>query len=252
MVLLGGLEIVAAGYVLNELNKNDKKAAGRRNSDGRRKKHRHHHHNSHSRPNPNRPSTTQGLAPPPYGPVRPNSAPPPSQTWPMQQPQQSQAAGYYGNHPLAKPPPPMQGMIQHNPTMYYDTKTGKWQSGMFPPEMSQNPHRPRASSNLARTNSSSSSSSADSDLAYGERPPPIPQRPRSYERVRPPPYGEHDWYGEQRYAQLQPSINRGDRATTMPPPQGYGQSSGVPEIRSGVFELDAETPGRFRHCIEKG
>ena len=77
MVILGGLELVAAGYVLHELGKDEDKA-----KDGRRRRHRHGSHSSHhrrdsdSRPRPSRPSA-QSLAPPVTGPARPNSAPPP-------------------------------------------------------------------------------------------------------------------------------------------------------------------------------
>jgi hypothetical protein len=77
MVIFGGLELVAAGYVLHELRKDEEKP---RSSEERRRRHRHgSHSNSHhrrdsdNRPRPPRPDT---LAPPIVAPLRPNSAPP--------------------------------------------------------------------------------------------------------------------------------------------------------------------------------
>jgi hypothetical protein len=76
-------------------------------------------------------------------------------------------------------------MIQHNPTMHFDTKTGKWQSHMFPPEMPQGGGK-RSISDIAAEaegtrrgmaqapgrqdsfSSVSSSSSYEEDLAYGK------------------------------------------------------------------------------------
>lgn len=79
MVIFGGLELVAAGYVLHELNKDEEKP---RSSEDRRRRrrhgshshsHSHHRRDSDNRPRPPRPDT---LAPPIMGPMRPNSAPP--------------------------------------------------------------------------------------------------------------------------------------------------------------------------------
>jgi hypothetical protein len=98
MVIFGGLELVAAGYVLHELGKDEDKARDAR--DDRHRRRRHHsssrppRRDSDSRPRPPRPSTQQLLAPPVMGPPRPNSAPP-------QQFQQR--------------PPNMQGMIGPGP-----------------------------------------------------------------------------------------------------------------------------------------
>ena len=98
--------------------------------------------------------------------------------------------------------------------MYLDVKTGKWQSGMLPPEMSHSGSGNRNRSNSERRSrsraySSGSEDSNDSDLAFGERPGPRQPRMRgvvdrmmSEERSRPgrngtppPPYQvEGDWY----------------------------------------------------------
>jgi hypothetical protein len=174
MVIFGGLEILAAGYVLNELGKDEDKA--KQNAERRRRRHHHHHHQDDSdiRHRPQRPPQ-HSLAPPTVGPPRPNSAPPVQplyqqpqprpgpwqnpphpqsqrpqqlpvqrppnvQSWPQQPPArppqfQSPPPPY-----TQQPPPPGPGHLQSQPTMHYDMKTGKWQAGMLPPEM------PRANS----------------------------------------------------------------------------------------------------------
>jgi hypothetical protein len=108
----------------------------------------------------------------------------------------------------------MPGMIQHNPTMHFDTKTGKWQANMFPPEMPQGGGGKRSISSIAAEaegtrrgmaqppgrqdsfSSVSSSSSYEDDLAYGKlydkgSNNPIPGRPlrvMSHDRERPTPF----------------------------------------------------------------
>ncbi|ETN46591.1 uncharacterized protein HMPREF1541_00777 [Cyphellophora europaea CBS 101466] len=223
MVIFGGLEIVAAGYVLHELGKDEEK--GRATEEARRRRRRHDSHSHHrrdsdSRPRPPRPSQ-HSLAPPMMPPPRPNSAPPQQpafqqhgppppgwvpgpprppqlqqqqhsqyqqpgpphpQTWPNQgQPPQprpnTQPPPQLGpNSPMYKPadfppnphalgpqvqlhppqhgppppyqqqqqhtPPPRPGQLQSRPTMHYDTKTGKWQSNMLPPDMQRSPSAP--------------------------------------------------------------------------------------------------------------
>ncbi len=212
----------------------------------------------------------QQLMPPQHGPGRPSSAPPPqmrphfqghppmpmgqgrppqTQSWPVQArpPTQAEAAQYYNHNPpqpnLPNPstypgPPPLgPGHMQHAPTMYFDTRTGKWQSNMLPPEMQpQAQGGKRSLSNvglesegqrnmstpqlvqpaphpLAREDSyssASSTSSTDDDLAYGKvyekkRP---PRRVLSHERGRPHELAntsrpmqsgpvELDWYATQ-------------------------------------------------------
>ncbi|RVX71900.1 hypothetical protein B0A52_04299 [Exophiala mesophila] len=272
MVIFGGLEIVAAGYVLHELGKDEEKARALREQRRRRTgshSHSHHRRDSDSRPRPHRPSQP-GLAPPNLGPPRPSSAPPqqiygpgqqapppgpwmnqpqrppplplpnhqmpPSQglphpqSWsqppgprplylaseypqdprlqqrpPQQQPQQQQQQQFQQRPPSApvaqsQPPP---GNLPHRPTMYYDTKTGKWQSDMLPPDMPRAGSVPTAStrepygptpSGLRRERrassprpyrrhdtDSSSSDSYDEDLAYG-KPPGQRRKDRSWRR----------------------------------------------------------------------
>lgn len=196
----------------------------------------------------------QQLMPSQHGPGRPSSAPPPvmrpqfqghppmpmqgrppqTQSWPVQArpPTQAEAAQYYAqNHrppppDLANPatypgppPAPGPGHMQHAPTMHFDTKTGKWQSNMLPPDMQpggqggngkrslgnvglpaegdgqrtmSTPQIQPAPHSLAREDSyssvsSTSSTSSDRDLAYGKvyekR---QPRRVLSHERGRPP------------------------------------------------------------------
>ena len=174
----------------------------------------------------------QQLRPPQHGPGRPSSAPPPktrphfqghppmptmqgrpppqTQSWPVQArpPTPAEAAQYHtqthsrppqSTYP-GTPPAPGPGYMQQAPTMHFDTKTGKWQSNMLPPDMQpggQGGNGNRSLSNvglpaegdgqrrmstaqiqpaphpLAREESyssvsSTSSTSSDGDLAYGK------------------------------------------------------------------------------------
>lgn len=273
MVIFGGLEILAAGYVLNEINKDDKKAK----SESRPHRRKHEHRHSPSRPSrPQTQTQMQSLMPPQHGPGRPSSAPPPmmrppfqggpqmppmpgrpppqTQSWPVQArpPTQAEAAQYYNqNHgrpalpphvanPSAypgPPPAPGPGHMQHNPTMHFDTKTGKWQSNMLPPDMQpggtggkrslsdigldNDGHRNMSTSQLIQPaphplaredsySSVSSTSSTDEDLAYGkvyEKTRPPPRRVLSHDRERPHELAntsrlmaapvELDWYATQ-------------------------------------------------------
>ncbi|KAK5047124.1 hypothetical protein LTR84_007067 [Exophiala bonariae] len=114
MVIFGGLELVAAGYVLHELHKDDEKP--RSSEDRRRRRHRHdsqsHSHSHHrrdsdNRPRPPRPET---LALPIMAPLRPNSAPP-QQTF---QPRPGGGGGGGGPFPPGPGGPWMNQMpIQH-------------------------------------------------------------------------------------------------------------------------------------------
>lgn len=130
MVLLGGLEIVAAGYLLSELNKDKIAARERRKhshvssdessgSNSSSRPHSPHHrpprrHDRYDDHRPSRPSNTF-LAPPYQPPARPSSAPPmpiygppQSHTWPLAAagPPQPPPHPYQGpNRPLQSPPP---------------------------------------------------------------------------------------------------------------------------------------------------
>ena len=216
---------MAAGYVLNEIHKDNKKdvekAKQRRKRSHDRKERREHRHDSkhHS----SRPQ--QDLRPPQQGPPRPYSAPPPG-SHPMWQPQPPPPPGFpqqqwhpqpIAYHPPQQAPaypPPQQAPGYHQPpqrpTMYpppnvhIDLKTGKIQHNMLPPDMQ------------ARTRD-------------GPAPRRSPQRSGSYERTR-EAAGSPPIYGHDVYAQSQRQMN--------PQP--------VADPRSGYAELDSETPGRYR------
>ena len=138
MVILGGLELVAAGYVINELSKDGKQK--RSNSDDKRRHSHKHHHQKESPPRRPRPqqylSLPQGVppraqsAPPPGGPgawrpmpgAFPQSQPQAHQTWqapvqhgppiaaqhsgwqpsPLVHRPTGEAMDYYNNHPAAQ------------------------------------------------------------------------------------------------------------------------------------------------------
>ena len=217
MVICGGLEILAAGYVINAMHKDDKKNI-RRNSDDHRRKKRHDHSHSHSRPS--RPPHQNSLGPP-QQPYRPMSAPPPQsrpqqrppQQWPAQArpPTKAEQAMWYGqqagNSATHLPrPPPGPGHLQQAPTMHYDTKTGKWQSNMLPAGMQQETRslsnvgliedggkrsvsqppeqdrRRRRQKPREGSYSSASSVTSDEDMAYGKM---YASKVPSHERRRP-------------------------------------------------------------------
>ncbi|RMZ76744.1 hypothetical protein DV737_g4729, partial [Chaetothyriales sp. CBS 132003] len=187
MVLLGGLEIVAAGYVLNELSKDKQNGKRTASQPAQRRRKRRDSSNSH-RPRPSQ----QNLMPPqPVGLSRPTSAPPqqfaPSRVNSVPPVQGNLAPGSH-----LKPP---SSAVPHNSAyagtvsqMYFDTKTGKWQSGMLPAELPgsdakgmsdhHSPSRPRGRSQRQRAYSSGSdgysdgSSDASAGLAYGSLPGP--------------------------------------------------------------------------------
>src|SRR5271156_1188847 len=129
MVILGGLELVAAGYILSELNKDNKKERERRNRKDDRK-----HHHQHESPPRKRPQ--QNLSPSQVPPPRPHSAPPPGHPPPMWQPLpvpyppqywQPQPQPQHAPYPPSwQPQPPPQG--------YLDLKTGKVQQNLYPPD----------------------------------------------------------------------------------------------------------------------
>lgn len=116
MVILGGLEVVAAGFLLNEFNKNKVEAREHR-------KHSHPHHDDRPRPRPPRPDShgANHLAPPSH-PPRPLSAPPPHEYGPkfgqrpplyQQQPQNWGQRPQWQPGPQSQPPPPGPGSLQH-------------------------------------------------------------------------------------------------------------------------------------------
>lgn len=96
MVILGGLEIVAAGYLLNEFNKD-------RVEERTRRRHKHDHDSDddriHSRP-PHNNYDSNTLRPPIQSPPRPLSAPPK----PDQRPNQWQQAASYGQQQFPQQP----------------------------------------------------------------------------------------------------------------------------------------------------
>lgn len=231
MVLLGGLEFVAAGYVLNELNKDSKKdtkkhrdskdGKHRDSKDGKhRKKHRkhdHHYDSSDSSPSPHRmrpsrPPQQQSLRPPQSGPARPYSAPPPASR-PMWQ------------------PPPFQGQPQHwqpNPIAYH------------PPQQAPVPYPPQQMPN---------------------RPPPQIPRPSfnaPAAHINPlyPPPGT---YIDMKTGQIQHNLYPpGHEAARSQSDIGFSNvvmnvmdHQHVPSPQPGYSELDNETPGRYRRYDEK-
>lgn len=94
MVVLGGLEVLAAGYLLSEFNKDKVEQRERRK---RRDSHR-----NDDRPHSNRPPRADNLRPPSQGPLRPSSAPPNAEPGPTAW--QQQAPGYPGQPQPHRPP----------------------------------------------------------------------------------------------------------------------------------------------------
>ncbi|KAJ9604437.1 hypothetical protein H2200_011273 [Cladophialophora chaetospira] len=119
MVILGGLEIVAAGYLLKELRGDSKEEEERERE--RRRRRRHHSRDDHHRPHrdddspPRRPSRpSQQLLPPQQGPPRPYSAPPPQNRPQMLPVAMAATAATMWPRPQQGPPP--QGPPQSYPT----------------------------------------------------------------------------------------------------------------------------------------
>ncbi|EXJ84548.1 hypothetical protein A1O3_05217 [Capronia epimyces CBS 606.96] len=134
MVLLGGLELVAAGYILKEIGKDSKAEEEERERQREREKrrrrrrhsrddHDHHHHGRYEGSPPSRPSrpqyqqqqqqASQQLRPPPHpaGPPRPYSAPPPQNRPPLVTPSPSGWQPPQQPHPFSSQPqfhPPLQ------------------------------------------------------------------------------------------------------------------------------------------------
>ncbi|KIY03880.1 uncharacterized protein Z520_00571 [Fonsecaea multimorphosa CBS 102226] len=270
MVILGGLELVAAGYILKEMHNDGKEEEREREKRRRRRRHSredHHRPHHHDDPSPNRPSRPpqqQQLRPPqqPGGPPRPYSAPPPQNRPPMMP---MAAASVPMWHPQQQQgPPPQQGPPQSH---------GTWPQG--PPSQQQRPSQPQsqwpgsppppnnANSNfvpppLQRPATMYPPPGVHIDLKTGKiqhdmYPPEMP-RPgeareyyeggrKEYDRMREnsmptqqrpqhyqPISGDHGL----QHSYSQPQINvTPAHNPTPPPPQGYA-------------ELDAETPGRFR------
>jgi hypothetical protein len=245
MVLLGGLEFVAAGYVLNELNKDNKKPA-KKHSDGKhRKKHRkheHHHRDSSSsssspdRMRPSRPPQQQTLRPPQSGPARPYSAPPPGSR-PMWQPQpfQGQPQNWQPN-PIAYHPP-QQAPVPYPPQQMLNR----------PPQ--QMPNRP--------------------PQQMPNRPPqqmpnhPPPQIPRPTFNIQAPQinplYPPAGTYIDMKTGQIQHNLYPpGHEAARSQSDIGFSNvvmnvmdHQRVPSPQLGYAELDSETPGRYRPYDEK-
>lgn len=153
MVILGGLELVAAGYLLKEMH-NDKKEEEERERDRERRRRRRHHsredrhrphrHDDSSPERPSRPQQPQQhLYPPqhPGGPPRPYSAPPP-QNRPQMVPGAAMGAavGAAVAAPMWHPPP------QHmpNPAQARPQTNGTWtlQQQQRPPQQPQQMQQP--------------------------------------------------------------------------------------------------------------
>ncbi|KAI1608082.1 hypothetical protein EDD36DRAFT_104866 [Exophiala viscosa] len=176
--------------------------------------------------------------PPPQGPPQSHS------TWPMQQNQQPRPAQQQwpqpNQHQTGLPPPnphganfvppplqrPATTVMLPPPNMHYDTKTGKWQNNMLPPEMVQAQNQGKrdrdAGPELRRENS----------------------MPEAYPYASP---GQNHAYDS---AGTHPQINVTDHHGRPGAPQ-YTMST--PALPQGFAELDSETPGRYRpHGDEKG
>jgi hypothetical protein len=313
MVILGGLEIVAAGYILNEIKKDDKRS---KSEERRRRKRHEQRHDSHSSSRPSGPTTQGGqLIPPGYA-HRPNSAPPPkmrpqypaqhppmpmlghgpmqTQTWPAQArpPTKAEVGQWYNQRPpqaqrpqqRPQPPMPVPGMIQHNPTMHFDTKTGQWQSNMLPVEMqpanSAGAAGKRSLSNVGlgearavsvdnlplvlRKGSASSVSSVststgsdDEGLAYGKSHGAQNLKVRSRERRRPSELSaasvprvaqpvELDWYATQKQPN---SISTGGRGGTPAMAQAMlnrdGRANTMPPMQQNGYSMSSPNLGVF-------
>ncbi|KAH0844332.1 hypothetical protein FOPE_09796 [Fonsecaea pedrosoi] len=278
MVILGGLELVAAGYLLKEIH-NDSKEEQERDRERRRRRRRHSredHHRPHhyDDPSPNRPSRPyqqQQLRPPqqPGGPPRPYSAPPPQNRPPIMPVAVANAPMWH--------PQPQQGLPpQQGPLQSY----GTWPQG--PPSQQQQQQRPSQPQPQWQ-----GSPPPQNNINANFVPPPL-QRPAT---VYPPPGVhidmktgkiQHDMYppemprdqkkpGEAReyYDGGRKEFQR-VRENSMPTQQRpqYHQPNGgenglqhtysqpqinvtpahkpTPPPREGYVELDAETPGRYR------
>lgn len=226
MVLLGGLEFVAAGYVLNELGKDSKKdvkkhrpqSRDRKHHEKKHRKHDHHHHDSSDsspsphRMRPTRPPQQQSLRPPQSIPARPYSAPPPGSR-PMWQPQ------------------PFQGQPQQwqpNPVAYHSPQQAPIP---YPPQQMPNhppPQAPRPNNNV--------------------------QTPH-FNPLYPPP----GTYIDMKTGQVQHNLYPpGHEAARSQNDVGFSNvvmnvmdQQRIPSPQPGYAELDSETPGRYRPHDEK-
>ncbi|KIW90737.1 uncharacterized protein Z519_08520 [Cladophialophora bantiana CBS 173.52] len=268
MVILGGLELVAAGYLLKEIH-NDSKEEQEREREKRRRRRRHSredHHRPHryDDPNPNRPSRPpqQQLHPPqqPGGPPRPYSAPPP-QNRPSMMPMAVASA------PMWHPPQQHGLPPQQRPPQSY----GTWPQG--PSSQQQRPSQPQPQWQGSPPQNNTNNSfvppplqrpatvypppGVHIDLKTGKiqhdmYPPEMP-RPgeareyyegarKEYDRVREnsapsqqrPQYQQPHGAENGQHSYSQPQINVTPAHVPTPPP------------RQGYAELDAETPGRYR------
>jgi hypothetical protein len=268
MVILGGLEIVAAGYLLKELHGDSKEEERQRERRRRRRRDSHdrpHRHDSSNSP-PHRPSRPpqQSLYPPAQQPGRPYSAPPPQNRPQMLPVAMAAAAAQQWQHQSRPMGPPMQQQT--------------WPQG--PPQQQQQQPRPppqqynslpppqTGGGNFApppRTNTNYPPPGVHIDLKTGKiqhdmLPPEMPRKGEArsyYEGDRPPP--------PQQPPNQQPNAPRGDsyerrRENSLPQqrpvafptpytPENGEHSYSQPVIAlsppMGYAELDSETPGRY-------
>ncbi len=282
MVILGGLELVAAGYLLKEVAK-DSKEEEERDRDRRRRRRRrhsrddhHHHHHSGGRyddsplSRPNRPPHQNSLYPP-SGPPRPNSAPP----------------AQNGRPPMPPGPPPPNNMMwqqqQQHPQTYPQGPPPS--HGTWPLPQQQPPHYPQWPAKPPQQQHQHPRPQQDNPNNFV--PPPL-QRPAT---VMLPPPGMHldmktgKWQNNMYPPEMSQGQNqnrakrdvdldgyhsneRMRRENSNPPhnasqpqinvspptarPQAHSFSNSAPSLPQGLAELDAETPGRYRpHGNEK-
>lgn len=224
---------MAAGYVLNELNKDSKKDGKKHRTHSKDRRHRkdhrkhdHRHDSSDSsspsphRTRPSRPPQQQNLRPPQNGPPRPYSAPPP------------------GSRPMWQPQPfsGQQQQWQPNPVAYH------------PPQQAPVPYPPQQMPNH-----------------------PPPQIPRPAINVSPPhfnpSYPPTGTYIDMKTGKIQhnlyPPGHEAARSQNSLDDDGQHDKGfsnvvmnmmdqrRVPSPQPGYAELDNETPGRYRPHDEK-
>jgi len=283
MVILGGLEIVAAGYLLKELHGDSKEDEERRRRRRRREerddRHRPHRHDDSPPGRPtSRPPQQQQLRPPQQGPSRPYSAPPPQNRPPMSFPA---AAGAMGAAATAAhmwhQPPPQQGMPQSYGTwpqgppqqQHPQQQVMQQQQQQRPPQQqwqSAGPPHPPPQQNgfvpqpLQRPPTNYPPPGTHIDMKTGKIqhdmfPPEMPRKGEAREYYE----GSNPKSSSRDVSSRQDSFEhrRENSGTSQQRPQFHQPYNSQPQINvsppQGYSELDSETPGRYaRYGSQQG
>ena len=271
MVILGGLEIVAAGYLLKELHGDSKEEERERERRRRRRRNsREDHHRPHRYDDspPSRPSRpSQQLMPPQQGPSRPYSAPPPQNRPQMMPVAMAATAAAAWPRPSHHGPPPQQGPPQSYPT---------WPQG--PPQQQIMQQRPPPQQWQSRPPPQTMPNSNNFIPPPMQRPPTMYPPPGPHIDLKtgkiqhdmfPPEMPRKDGEARSYYEGDRPEHRRENSMPNSPPQrpqfaaQPYGTQQGghscsQPQISvsprmhhaqtmpQGYAELDSETPGRYR------